>query len=139
MLKKILLVLLVVIIAILGYAATKPDTFKVERSLVMDAEPAEIFAQINDFHNWNAWSPYMQKDPEMTSTYSGEEEGVGAVYEWSGNMDVGSGRMEITESTPPTKVAVDLHFLSPFDGTAAGAFTMEERDDMTNVTWSIEG
>ena len=98
MLKKIAIALAVVIAGILAFAATKPDTFRVERSAVMKASPDKVFAHFDDFHNWGAWSPWEKMDPGMKRTFSGAAKGKGAVYEWDGNDKVGAGRMEILES-----------------------------------------
>ena len=89
--------------AVLGYAATKPDTFEVRRSASIKAPPERIFAILNDFQRWGAWSPYEKKDPAMQRSFSGAAAGKGAVYEWDGNKDVGKGRMEITDTAAPNQ------------------------------------
>src|SRR5260221_14610912 len=109
-------VVIVIVAGILIYAATKPDTFRVQRSASIKAPPDKIFAMINDLHGWGAWSPYEKKDPAMKRTFSGAQSGKGAVYEWDGNSNVGKGRMEVIEATPPTKVAIKLDFIKPFEG-----------------------
>src|SRR5262245_2289796 len=96
--------LLVVLAALLLYVATKPDTFRVERSISIKAPPENIFPLIDDFRRWVAWSPYETKDPAMKRTYSGPASGKTSVYEWDGDRNVGKERMEITESSPPSKV-----------------------------------
>src|SRR5215475_8994740 len=110
--KKILLVIVVLIAGVLVYAATTPDTMHVERSASIDASPDKVLPLINDFHQWTGWSPWEKLDPQMKRTYSGAASGPGAVYEWSGNSDVGSGRMEIT-SVSADKVAINLDFNEP--------------------------
>jgi hypothetical protein len=87
MLKRIALVFLLVIVAVLGYAATLPDTFQIERSATINAPSEKIFPLINDFRQWRAWSPWENLDPALQRTFSGPESGVGAVYEWAGNKD----------------------------------------------------
>ena len=103
-------VLAVGIGAVLAIAATKPDTSRVQRSAAIKAPPEKIFPLINDFHRWDAWSPWEKMDPAMKRTHSGAASGKGAVYEWEGNDKVGKGRMEIAESSPPSKVAIKLDF-----------------------------
>ena len=85
-------------VAVLGFAATKPDAFRVERTISIKAPPERIFALINDLQSWSAWSPYETKDPDMARRFSGAAAGKGAVYEWDGDRNVGQGRMEITDS-----------------------------------------
>jgi carbon monoxide dehydrogenase subunit G len=139
MLKIIALVVVVLVAAVLIYAATKPDTFRVQRSASIKAPPEKIFPLINDLHSWGAWSPYEKKDPAMKKTYSGAANGLGAVYEWEGNKDIGKGRMEIAESSPPSRVMMKLDFVKPFEAHNIVEFTLEPNGDSTDVTWAIHG
>ncbi|MGH6902585.1 MAG: SRPBCC family protein [Geminicoccaceae bacterium] len=142
--RKTIAIIAVVLIAVpiaavLGLAATKPDTFRVQRATSITAPPAKIFAFINDFHSWDAWSPYEHKDPAMKRTFSGPSSGKGAVYEWEGNSDVGQGRMEITDASPPSKLTLKLDFVKPFEAHNVVDFTLEPRGDSTTVTWAMNG
>ena len=132
-------VLAVAIAAVLILAATKPNTFSVERSIDVKAPPDLIFPLINDFHQWVSWSPYENKDPAMKRSYSGAELGKGAVYGWDGNNNVGSGRMEILETSPPSKILIKLDFFKPFEGHNTGEFTMLPQGDGTHLTWAMRG
>lgn len=140
---KILAVIVVVAAAavagILVYAALQPDTFRVSRTASIKAPPEKIYPLIDDFRNWPAWSPYEKKDPAMKRMLSGAPAGVGAVYAWDGNSDVGQGRMEIIETTPASKVAIKLDFLKPFEGHNMAEFTLRPSGDGTAVTWAIHG
>lgn len=131
--------LVAVVAGILIYAATRPDTFRVQRSASIKAPPEKIFALINDLRGWSAWSPYEKKDPAMKRTFSGPASGKGAVYEWDGDKNVGKGRMEITEVAPPSKVVIKLDFIKPFEGHNIAEFTMEPKGDNTVVTWAMYG
>jgi cellulose synthase/poly-beta-1,6-N-acetylglucosamine synthase-like glycosyltransferase len=139
MLKIIAIVVVVLLAALLIYAATKPDTFRVQRSASIKAPPEKIFVLINDFHSWGTWSPYEKKDPAMKRTYSGAANGKGAVYEWDGDKNVGKGRMEITESSPPSQVTIKLDFIKPFEAHNIVEFTVEPKGDSGNVTWAMHG
>lgn len=139
MFKIIAIVIVVLIAALLIYAATRPDTLRVQRSTNIKAPPEKIFALINDFHSWGAWSPYEKKDPAMKRTMSGAANGKGAVYEWEGDKNVGKGRMEIAESSPPSKVTLKLDFVKPFEAHNIVDFTLEPKGDSTNVTWAMHG
>jgi hypothetical protein len=138
MIKKIVLAVLVLIAAVLLYAATRPDAIHVERSVVVNAPPEKIFPFINDFHSWKDWSPYETLDPAMKKTFSGSPSGVGAVYEWAGNNDVGEGRMEIT-SAAPERIIIKLDFLKPFEGHNTATFTLAPENAATRVTWAMDG
>lgn len=132
-------VLAVVAAVVLILAASKPDSFRVERKATVKADPGKVFPCINDFHNWAAWSPFEKIDPNMRKTFSGAANGKGAVYEWSGNNKAGTGRMEILESSAPSKVTIKLDFLKPFEGHNTSEFTMSPKGDSTEVTWAMHG
>jgi hypothetical protein len=134
MVKIIALVCVVLVAALLVFAVTKPDTFRVQRAASIKAPPEKIFALINDLHSWGAWSPYEQKDPGMKRTLSGAANGKGAVYEWEGNQDIGKERMEITDTSPPSKVIIKLDFVKPFEAHNIVEFTLEPNSDSTHVT-----
>jgi uncharacterized protein YndB with AHSA1/START domain len=138
-LKTIGIVVLVVIAAALIFAATKPDNFRIERSTQIKAPAAKVFALINDFHQWEAWSPWEKIDPALKRTYGGAASGTGAVYEWSGNKDIGQGRMEIVESTPASKVALKLDFMKPFEAHNMVEFTLAEQGGATTLTQAMYG
>ncbi len=132
-------VLAIAIAIVLILAATKPDTFSVQRATMVKAPPEKIFPLINDFHQWGTWSPYENKDPAMKRTYSGAASGKGAVYAWDGNKNVGSGRMEILDASVPTKIVIKLDFFTPFEGHNTAEFTMLPQGDATSVTWLMHG
>jgi len=129
----------ILIAALLGFAATKPGTFRVQRSKSIQAPPEKIFALIHDFRRWGSWSPYEKFDPAMQKTYSGAARGKGAVYEWVGNGKAGAGRMEITGVSQPYQVTIKLDFLKPFEGHNIAEFTLQTEGDSTNVTWAVYG
>ncbi|MBZ5659575.1 MAG: SRPBCC family protein [Acidobacteriia bacterium] len=133
------IVVVILIAGVLGLAASKPDTFQVERATSIQAPPEKIFPFINDFHGWTSWSPWEKIDPAMKRTYGGAEKGKGAVYEWEGNNKVGKGRMEITEANPPGKVTIKLDFIKPFEGHNIAEFTMQPKGNATDVTWAMHG
>ncbi len=139
MIKKIAIAVVVLLAALLIYAATQPDTFRIQRATSIKAPPERIFAVLNDFLRWDAWSPWEKKDPAMKRTFSAVTSGKGAVYAWEGNRDVGQGRMEIAESVAPSKVAIKLDFVKPFETHNIVEFTLEPKGDSTNVTWTMNG
>lgn len=139
MLKKIGIGLAVVLVGLAVAIATRPDTFRVERS-AMVAAPADVaFAYVNDFHRWNQWSPFEKLDPAMQRSFSGSPAGVGAVYGWSGNSKAGSGTMAITQSAPNQRVTMDLRFEKPFKASNVAEFTFTPTPRGTRVTWSMSG
>jgi uncharacterized protein YndB with AHSA1/START domain len=136
----IIAILLALLIAgFLILAAMRPNTFRVQRSIDIDAPPEKIYPLINDYKHWASWSPYEKVDPAMKRTFSGAPSGKGAVYEWDGNKNIGRGRMEIIDATPPSKIGIKLDFFSPFEAHNIAEFTMQPKDDVTNVTWAMHG
>lgn len=139
MLKIILIAVVVLIAAVLAYAATKPDTFRVRRSALVKAPLQAVSPLISDFHRWTAWSPWEKLDPDLKRTYSGSASGKGPVYAWEGNAKVGKGRMEITDPTTPSLITIKLDFLAPFEAHNIAEFSLEPEGDATKVTWTMTG
>lgn len=138
MLKIAIIAVLVLIAGFLLFVATRPDTFRVERSVGIQASPEKILPLINDFHRWEEWSPWEKVDPAVKRSYSGPASGVGAIYEWSGNKDLGSGRIEIVESSP-SKVVMNIDFITPIEAHNKVEFTLVARGNATVVTEAMYG
>src|SRR3989337_1942580 len=139
MLIKILIAIAVIIIVLVIVVAMQPSEFRVVRTATMSAPAPAVFAQVNDFHNWEAWSPWAKLDPAMKKTYEGAPAGTGAIYTWAGNNQVGEGRTTITESRPSDLIKMELEFVMPFAATNTVEFTFKPEGDQTAVTWSMAG
>jgi uncharacterized protein YndB with AHSA1/START domain len=139
MLYTVLIVVGILLAAILGFAATKPGTFRVEREKSIQAPPEKIFDLIKDFHRWGTWSPWEKLDPAMKRTFSGPDSGEGAVYEWSGNSKAGQGRMEIADISQGSKIVIKLDFIKPFEAHNIAEFTLDRDGGSTNITWAMFG
>lgn len=139
MMKIVFISLTIIIVVFIVFVARQPTTFRVERSATMSAPPSAVFAQVNDFLKWEAWNPWGKIDPAMKQTYEGAPSGVGAIYTWSGNKEVGEGRMTITDSRPSDLIRVKLEFFKPFAATNSAEFTFKPERNQTVVTWSMFG
>jgi hypothetical protein len=140
MFKRILIVVVVIIAGFVAFAATRPGSYRVERSIKIDAPAPVVFAQLEDLKAWSAWSPWEGKDPLMKKTFEGPAKGVGAGYMWQGNDKVGEGRMTITDSRPPSDLKLRLEFIKPFAAVATTELTVQPESATTsNVTWAMEG
>ena len=137
--QSIVIVIVVLIAGILVLAATKPDSFRVQRAAAIKAPPEKIFALIDDFTAWGSWSPWEKKDPAMKRTFGATTRGKGAAYAWEGNKDVGQGSMEIEESTPPSTIVLKLDFAKPFEAHNRVEITLAPMGDTTNVTCAMQG
>ena len=113
-------------------------SFTVERERTVAAPADRVRALITDFHEWTAWSPWEDLDPEIHRAYSGAERGVGAKYAWTGNRKAGAGSMEITGATD-NQVDLRLEFLKPFKSDNRIAFVLTPRGDSTHVVWRMTG
>ncbi len=137
--KTILIAIVVIIVIFVIVVALQPAEYRVTRSASISAPPAVVFPQVNDFHNWEGWSPWAKLDPAMKQTYDGTSAGTGASYSWAGNSKVGEGRMTITESRPSDLVRIKLDFVKPFASTADTEFTFRPEGDQSRVTWTMSG
>jgi uncharacterized protein YndB with AHSA1/START domain len=136
---KILVVLVAIILLLVLLVATRPSTFRVERSITIAAPPEAVFAKVNDFHAWPEWSPWEKKDPDMKRTHGGASAGVGSTYAWAGDMNVGEGRMTIERGERPSLIEIKLEFFKPFRGTNKATFTFTPADQGTKVLWVMDG
>jgi uncharacterized protein YndB with AHSA1/START domain len=127
-----------VVAAVLTAAALGPDTMTLERGIDIKAPPERIFPLINDLRRWPEW-PTDTEEGKTTRTFGPISSGKGATSQWTGSGSTGSGRMEITESTPPSRVTVVVDFRKPFAAHNINDFTLERRGDSTHVTWSWRG
>ena len=139
MLPVIGVLMLVLIVGLTIYIATRPNTFRVERSALIGAPVETVFPLINDLQAWRQWSPWEKKDPDMQRSYSGPAAGPGAMYAWAGDKNVGEGRMTVMESKAAERVDFKLEFLKPFAATNQARFTLRREAGGTRVHWSMDG
>jgi uncharacterized protein YndB with AHSA1/START domain len=139
MLRAIAIAILALVVALVLYVATRPDSFRVQRTATIAAPAERIYPLIADFHAWPRWSPWEQIDPALQRTYGGPASGRGATYAWRGNQDVGSGRMEIIDETPPSRVVIKLDFVEPFEAHNTAELTLQPDGGGSAVTWAMYG
>jgi len=137
MLKKILLVLVALVLVFVVVVALQPSEFHVERSVTVDAPASKVFGEVNDFHKWDAWSPWAKLDPDAKVGFEGPESGEGTVMTWAGNSEVGAGKMTLVESEPDKLIKIKVDFTEPFEGTSGSQFNFTPDGDKTAVTWSM--
>lgn len=142
MLKTLVIVAIVLAVAVgsvLAYAATRPDTFKAQRSKVIGAPADKIFPLISNLRQMNAWNPFSKGDPMLKVTYSGPADGPGAAYDWDSEGRSGKGRIEITHTEAPSKVTMNLSMLTPIEAHNIVEFTLRPEGNATEVTWAMTG
>jgi uncharacterized protein YndB with AHSA1/START domain len=139
MLIKIAIGLVAIVVVFAFIIALQPSEFRIVRSATISAPAAVVFSQVNDFHKWEAWSPWAKMDPAAKNSFEGAPAGTGAVFAWAGNDKVGEGRMTLTESRPPDLIRIKLEFVRPFAATNTAEFTFRPEGNQTVVTWSMAG
>ena len=137
--KKILLSLAALLLILIVTAALQSDAMSVTRTAVIAAPPEAVFKVVNDFRRWDEWSPWSKLDPAMTKSLEGPPEGVGAVYRWSGNHEVGEGLTRLVESRPHERIGMTLEFVRPFAGSSEVQFSFAPAEGGTRVTWAMQG
>ncbi len=139
MLKRILIALAVIVILFVIIVALQPGEYRVVRTASISSIPPAVFTQVNDFHNWDAWSPWAKLDPAARNDFTGPSAGTGAIFTWAGTNKVGEGRMTLTESHPSDLIRIKLEFIKPFASTCGTEFTFKPEGRQTVVTWSMSG
>jgi len=140
MLKKLLFVVLVAVAGVVGYALTRPDRYRIEREVSIEAPAPVVFAQLDDLKAWQVWSPWEGRDPQMKKNYGGAPRGVGATCAWQGNNRVGEGMLTITGSQPPTALTMNVDLIKPVASIATTRFAIAPQGPSgVKVTWSIDG
>lgn len=139
MLKRIALALLAVVLAFAGYVALQPSSYRVERSAIVVAPPAHVFAEVQDFRKWEAWSPWAKLDPAAKTSFEGPAFGEGSVFRWSGNAEVGEGSLTMLESKPDERLRIRTDFVKPWEGTSTTEITFKPDGPRTIVTWAMSG
>ncbi len=137
--RNVILALLGIIAIVLVVAALQPADFRVSRTTTIAAPPAAVYDQISNFQKWNGWSPWAKLDPAMKSEMSAPAAGVGATYSWSGNSEVGTGRMTITDARLSERVVMKLEFTKPMAATNTTEFVLKPDGRGTEITWSMSG
>ena len=139
MIIRITIAFAVFVAIILVFAATRPNTLRIQRSIAISAPAEKIFPLINDLHLWKDWDPQEREDPTMTKTVGGPSSGAGAFADWDSRGNAGKGRMTVVESVPPSKVSIRVDFVKPFQTSNMNEFTLEPAGNATKVTWTWDG
>jgi effector-binding domain-containing protein len=133
-LKIIGVFVLVLIGLFLLVAIFLSDNVHIRETVEIEAPVNVVFANVNNFNNWQKWSPFQEKDPEMLITYEGPAEGVGATMKWISSE--GDGYLKHTEVVPNISIRSDLNFEDM--RMSQLLFEFENSMQRTIVAWSID-
>jgi hypothetical protein len=134
-----LLFALALVSGFIAYVSLRPDNFRISRAALVDAPPQAVYPQINDFHNWESWSPWAKLDPNAANAFDGSPLGAGAIFSWSGNKKVGAGKMKIVESSQNERIRIKIAFEKPMKAVNDVQFDLRPVGDQTEVTWTMSG
>ncbi len=124
-----------ILLLLFGAGFLLPSQVHVERSALIQAPMEQVFAKVSDFNAWDTWSPWAKLDPDASMEIQGS--GLGQTMVWSSDtQEVGAGRQVITELNAPQHLGTHLDFGG--QGIADAAFDLDDRQDGTWVTWSLD-
>lgn len=138
-LKVILILVLGILVMLLILGTTGSDSYRVERSTVVEAPVPSVWQQVSTFAAIDKWSPWNAMDPGMKKWVEGTDGTVGATWKWEGNKDVGKGEQRIDSLVPEKLVRTQLRFIEPFESVSHATVALAPEGEGTRVTWSMEG
>jgi len=110
-----------------------------KKSITINATADKIWKNVNSLAAMDQWSPWLEKDPNMPRTFSGEDGKPGASHAWKSSIKkVGEGSQTIVKLTEPSRIDTRLDFIKPFKSTAAAFVTLDEQGGKTIATWGFE-
>lgn len=115
-----------------------PKTYRVERSIIVNAPDSVVFQNISDFNKFLKWNPWSKMEPTAKVTISGPVSKPGHLYKWEGKQ-TGTGQMKIKDIDPSRSVDIELTFLKPFESAADTQFQLDPDAQGTKVTWIMQG
>ncbi len=134
--KYILFLLLIVIIGAAIYIAVQPNEFEVRRTRTIKAPAAVIYNNVIDLKNWEAWSSWVEADPDMKITLSEQTKGINGSYSWEDKDGIGT--MKTTETEPYTSIQQHMQF-AEFPPSQVNWVFKSNDDGSTDATWTISG
>ena len=137
--RKILFALVALVIVFVVVVALQPSDYRVARTTTIAAPVGEVFARVNDFHKWEAWSPWAKLDPDAKVTFEGPDSGNGAIMTWAGDENVGVGKMTLVTSKPDEAVNIQVEFTEPFEGGTNSDLNFAPKGDQTEVVLAMHG
>ena len=142
--KLFLIVMALALLLVIGIGALvflAPTKFKVERDVIINKPKAEVFAYLKNLKNQNNWGPWVERDPNIKLSYTGNDGEVGFISKWeSEHEQVGHGEQEIKKIAEGERIDYELRFLKPWESTTDSyIITKEEGSDKTKVSWGFTG
>jgi len=137
-LRILIAIMVVLLIGVLALMFLSPKKMVFQESMTIDAPANMVYNQVNDFKNWEAWSPWSKLDPDAINTYSEKTSGVGAKWSWKGNDKIGEGTQAIVSSEKGKSIRTSLEF-NGFNGTSYSDWSFTPDGNKTKVSWGFDG
>jgi len=134
----ILLIVIAIPLALVIYLATLDGSFRVSRSLEIEAPAEAVFAAIVDFKSWPEWSPWLIHEPDAAIVYGDNYQQEGGYYTWDGKV-VGAGKLTHVNIKPHSSIDQQIEFTRPFKSASQVSWKFENRDARTLVSWDMAG
>ena len=139
MIKKILVGLGLVLAVFVIIAARKPEEYLIKRDVTINAKPESIFRYLVSMKNADSWMPWKEHDPQVNNTYSGPEEGVGAISSWESPGQMGTGKAEVVSVIPNQSVKTKITYTKPMEMSQDSEFILTPMGEGTQMTWTVSG
>jgi effector-binding domain-containing protein len=134
-LKRLLFIIIGLAALLVCVGLVLPDQARVERSIVIQRPATHVFAVLNGFSRFNAWSPWAMLDPKTRYRFEGAAEGVGAKMSWvSDDPTVGQGSQEILAAVPNSNIKLRLQF-GP--NKAEANYDIQDTPGGVQLTWTL--
>ncbi len=134
-LKYLIFIILIFVIGLAIYIGVQPNSFEVNRSRTIEAPAAVIYDNVIDYRNWEAWSAWVEKEPDLKISYPEQTEGVGGHYSWEGKD--GPGKMKTISAETNRSIQQELQFADYEPSQIEWTFEPTE-DGMTEVNWKMK-
>lgn len=136
-LKVLLYIVLGLAAAVIALGLFAKTEYHIERSMEINAPRDVVYEQVRFFKNFPKWSPWQSLDPKMSTSITGTDGEVGAVYTWSGNDEVGSGKQTI-KALSPDQMDIEVVFSKPWESVSPSFIKMEDKGTKTRATWGFD-
>lgn len=110
--------------------------YHVERSITVKTPVEKIKPFIEDFKNWNLWSPWTIIEPDCSMEITGNPGETGHSMSWNGQI-IGSGKNTLIKASNNVW-EYDLRFFKPFKSKAKTSLILKEENGNTKVTWTMD-
>ena len=139
MAKKIIVAVLGILAALLGYVAMQPAEMSIFREQLVKATPEKIFPHINNSKMANDWMPWADVDPKVKMSFSGPDEGIGSASSWDSEGQMGTGQAVVVESVPNRSVKTQLTYTKPMSMSQMAEVSLSPSSEGTVVRWAVTG